>query len=162
MAGQAHVERSIKASPNQNVRAFLPIYEINQLWIVINSLKFLVLYLKFGNLSGVLGLFVSIRWWLNFLINPRRLSKCLTRVVFLYLLKNTWLSSFYLSLFSTWQNCPLTVRPKHGLASTVRGFLSAEHFLVVCPCMPQHARAWTRALLLSKLWTLTLAIYEAR
>ena len=65
-------------------------FEYN-LRIILNSLKSLVLYPKCGNLGGVLGLFVSIRWCFCILIDPKRLPKCSTRVVFLYLLKNTCL-----------------------------------------------------------------------
>ena len=64
------------------------------------SLKSLVLYLKFGNLSGVLGLFVSIRWCFCILIDPRRLPKCSTRVVVLYLLEITCLSLSFSTLFT--------------------------------------------------------------
>ena len=42
--------------------------------------KTLALYFKCGNLSGVLGLLISIRWCFYILIDLRRLPKCLTRV----------------------------------------------------------------------------------
>ena len=86
--------------PKPEYKGLLPTWN-QHLWIVLNSLKPLVLYFKCGNLSGVLGLFVSIRWWFYILIDPRRLPKCLIRVVFLYLLKNTCLSSSILHLFQT-------------------------------------------------------------
>jgi len=80
-------------------------------YLLLECLKTLVLYLKFGNLSGVLGFFVSIGWCFYLLIDPRRLPKWTTRVLFQYLLKNTWLSFSFLPLFHSVFNRAYPARP---------------------------------------------------
>jgi len=136
--------------PKPECKGLLPTWN-QHLWIVLNSLKPLVLYLKCGNLSGVLGLLVSIRWWFYILIDPRRLPKCLIRVVFLCLLKNTCLSSSFLYLFQTGL---LPVRSRTTVRSSVHSFCLPQ---VSCsqPVRSLHSRVFARALLLSDfaLWS---------
>ena len=44
-------------------------------YLFLECLKILVLYPKFGNLGGVLGLFVSIGWCFYLLIDPRGIAQ---------------------------------------------------------------------------------------
>jgi len=105
-------------------------------YLLLECLKILVLYLKFGNLSGVLGLFVSIGWCFYLLIDPRGLPKWSTRVVSPYPLKNTCLSISFLLLLLF---CTLPVCPCTAVHSTVHSFCPQANSCsqpVRAPCTP--------------------------